>query len=153
MTIPKRVIFMTFCITCLLFSTACVFSSTGNRDDKRVTETLELQAIDGWTDTGIRINPGDRVIITYLSGTWSPWLGGDYDAIGYGGDPNCDCNVVSGISHAALIGRIGQGQAFLVGRSFDMHMGESGTLFLGINDSQLADNSRSIKVLVEIEAD
>lgn len=153
MTIPKRVIFMTFCMACVLFSTACVFSSTRNRNNNRVTETLELQAIDGWTNTGIRINPGDRVVITYLSGMWSTWQGGAYDPIGSGGDPNCDCNVVPGISHGALIGRIGQGQVFLVGKAFDIHIGESGTLFLGINDSQLADNSNSIKVLIEVESD
>ncbi len=153
MKIPKRMIFAAICIVYLISSTACIFSGAGNSDDSRVTETFELQAIDGWTGTGIRINPGDQVIITYLSGVWSPWPGGAYDAIGSGGDPNCTCNVVAGISHAALIGRVGQGQIFLVGRSFDMHTGESGDLFLGINDSQPADNSGSIRVLVEIESD
>ena len=153
MTNIRRLLFIALIAACLLFSTACLLSSRVNVKDKPVIETFEVQAIDGWTDTGIHIAPGNRVVITYISGTWSPWQGGSYDAIGFGGDPNCDCNIIAGVSHAALIGRVGQGQIFIVGRSFDTRMGESGNLFLGINDSRLADNSESIKVLVEVETE
>ena len=53
-----------------------------------------------------------------------------------------------GVSHAALIGKIGDHDPFLVGNSFNQTMGEAGDLFLGINDSQLGDNSGSLKVEV-----
>ncbi len=113
-------------------------------------EKFEVRAVAGWNDTGIQIRPGDRLRVSYISGKWSPWPGGAYGPVGSGGDPECDCNVAMGISHAALIGRVGSSQAFYVGDSFDLRLGETGSLWLGINDSRVEDNSGSIEVLVEI---
>ena len=107
---------------------------------------FEVFANQEWQDTGVKIRPGKTLTILYISGLWSPWAGGNYDGIGSGGDPKCSCNVVAGVSHAALIGKIGDSNPFLVGNSFKQTMGEAGDLFLGINDSRLGDNSGSLKV-------
>ncbi|GAB4396796.1 MAG: hypothetical protein OHK0052_18500 [Anaerolineales bacterium] len=112
---------------------------------------VEVQAQQGWQDTGIAVRAGDEVRVQYLSGTWSPWAGGWYDALGSGGDPKCDCNALMGASHAALLGRVGESSAFLVGADYQWVAGESGTLYLGINDTRLADNSGALRVLVEIK--
>ncbi len=111
---------------------------------------LRVYADEAWTDTGIDIRAGDRLSIEAVSGEWSPWAGGSYDALGSGGDPRCDCNVLLGASHAALIGRIGDGRPFLVGDDFLGASGEAGRLFLGINDTRLEDNDGSIRVRVEV---
>jgi hypothetical protein len=108
--------------------------------------SFEVFAKRNWQDTGVKVMPGKALTILYLSGLWSPWGGGRYDAIGSGGDPKCGCNVIMGVSHAALIGKIGDNDPFLVGNSFKQTMGEAGDLFLGINDTQLGDNSGSLKV-------
>lgn len=112
---------------------------------------VEVEARSGWQDTGIEVRVGDEVRVQYLSGTWSPWTGGWYDALGCGGDPKCACNVLMGASHAALLGRVGKSAPFLVGVDYRWVAGESGTLYLGINDTRLEDNSGALRVLVEIK--
>jgi hypothetical protein len=102
-----------------------------------------------WQVTGMKVRSGDTLTVQYISGLWSPWPGGSYDGIGSGGDPNCDCNVIPGVSHAALIGKIGEGgDPFLVGNSFKQKMGVAGDLYLGINDTRVDDNSGSLKVKI-----
>ena len=116
------------------------------------TVVMEFQAFanQAWQDTGIKIQPGATLTIKYISGLWSPWAGGNYDGIGSGGDPKCSCNVIPGVSHAALIGKIGDGNPFLVGNSFTQKIGQAGSLFLGINDTRVSDNSGSLKVRIVV---
>ena len=128
---------------------ACsIFFGDGQRYQ---SEVIEVSAEEQWIGTGILISNGDGLTIRYLSGKWSPWPGGKYDAIGSGGDPRCRCNVMDGISHAALIGKIGDNEPFFVGDQYFHRVGESGELFLGINDVDLYDNSGSLRVRVEID--
>ena len=116
-------------------------------------EIVSVEAAEGWTDTGIVVEAGDLLTIEYVSGEWSPWPGGFYDAIGSGGDPRCRCNVMDGVSHAALIGRIEENQPFLVGMEYRHRVGESGRLYLGINDVDLYDNSGALEVEVIVVRD
>ncbi len=109
---------------------------------------VTVEASRGWTETGIRLEAGDFLSVHYLAGEWSPWPGGLYGPLGAGGDPDCGCNVMRGVSHAALIGRIGENPPFLVGRSFGRVVGESGVLYLGINDVDVGDNAGSLEVEV-----
>jgi hypothetical protein len=48
----------------------------------------------------------------------------------------------------ALIGRIDNGQPFLIGRNTSVRMPASGTLFLGINDDNVSDNNGNFRVLL-----
>jgi hypothetical protein len=145
----KRSTFLLFPSVLLLLATlACSVSL--NLENVPETKSVTVEAEDGWTDTHIAVEAGNQLAITYISGEWSPWPGGQYDAIGSGGDPLCRCNVVMGVSHAALIGRIGDNQPFLVGTEYQHTIGESGTLYLGINDVDIDDNSGNLRVLVEI---
>ncbi|HCE16453.1 MAG TPA: hypothetical protein DEQ80_01205 [Anaerolinea thermolimosa] len=111
---------------------------------------VEVFADRPWTDTGVSVHPGDHLSIEYESGFWSPWPQGAYDALGFGGDPRCDCNVLAGASHAALIGRIDRGRPFLVGNDFAQPVGQAGRLYLGINDTRLEDNAGSLTVRIRI---
>ncbi|MFN3308683.1 MAG: hypothetical protein ACK44E_05675 [Anaerolineales bacterium] len=111
---------------------------------------IEVRADQAWHNTGIVLQPGDLLVIRYVSGLWSPWPGGMYDAIGFGGDPKCDCNVLKGVSHAALIGKLNDGLPFFVGDNFRQRVGESGVLYLGINDLRISDNSGALLVQVEV---
>jgi hypothetical protein len=116
-------------------------------------EIVSVEAVEGWVDTGIIVGAGDLLTIEYVSGEWSPWPGGSYDAIGYGGDPRCRCNVMDGVSHAALIGRIEENQPFLVGQEYRHRVGEAGRLYLGINDVDLDDNSGALEIEVVVIRD
>ncbi len=111
---------------------------------------ISVQARESWNNTHIEVEVGDLLTITYLSGKWSPWQGEEFDAIGSGGDPRCRCNVMDGVSHAALIGRIGDHEPFLVGERYHHFIGESGVLYLGINDVDLYDNSGHLQVRVDV---
>ncbi|MEW6567016.1 MAG: hypothetical protein AB1449_02390 [Chloroflexota bacterium] len=135
-----------------LAASAITCSSEGFFESSRSSgTTVRVSAERAWTDTGIDVQIRDVVTIEARSGEWSPWPGDGYDALGSGGDPRCDCNVIAGVSHAALIGKIGEGPPFLVGSEFSRPMGESGRLYLGINDTRLDDNSGSIRVTVRVE--
>jgi len=131
-----------------LVSLACVVSYD-LRSDRRAT-IVKVYADRAWTDTGIHIQSGDFLTIEYLAGRWSPWPGDSYDAIGSGGDPFCRCNALNGVSHAALLGRIGDGETYFIGNQFHHRMGEGGRLYLGINDVDLQDNSGSLQVEITV---
>jgi len=109
---------------------------------------VRVLADRAWTDTGVDVLSGERLQIDYLSGMWSPWPGEAFDAIGFGGDPRCDCNQMAGVSHAALLGRIEDGEPFFVGGHWAQGAGASGRLYLGINDTRLSDNRGWLEVVV-----
>jgi len=140
----KRLLPVAVCIA----GTACAFSYNLTSFDDPVI--VDIAAYEAWNDTGVAVEAGDLLTIDYLGGGWSPWPGSQYDAIGSGGDPNCRCNVMMGVSHAALIGRIGGSEPFFVGDQFHHRVGESGTLYLGINDVDLGDNSGTLHVKIQI---
>ncbi len=48
----------------------------------------------------------------------------------------------------ALIGRVDNGQPFLIGRNTSVRMPASGTLVLGINDDVVNDNSGNYRVII-----
>ncbi len=112
--------------------------------------TFEVAADRVWQDTGVSVKPGDILTIEYVSGTWAPWAGGAYDASGTGVISYCDCNVLQYVSHASLIGKIGDSDPFSVGSYYSHAVAESGPLDLQINDAVLRDNSGSIAVKISV---
>jgi len=132
----------------ILLSLACSFSV--DLGPSSHSEIIDVQADQVWTRTGVEIEAGDHLVISYLSGRWSPGHYEEVDAIGYGGNPRSINNVIMGVSHAALIGRIGDHDPFFVGDHFSHTVGESGTLFLGINDTDLGNNAGSLQIEVEV---
>lgn len=116
--------------------------------EDREPGVVRVLADRAWTDTGVDVLSGERLQIDYLRGMWSPWPGDAFDAIGFGGDPRCDCNQMAGVSHAALIGRIEDGEPFYVGDRWLQGAGASGRLYLGINDTRLSDNRGWLEVVV-----
>jgi len=144
----RHFVFISSISALILMTLACSFSiDLGGSLD---AEIIDVEASEGWNNTHIEVEEGDLLTITYVSGKWSPWPGDKYDAIGSGGDPRCRCNVMEGVSHAALIGRIGDHEPFLVGERYHHSIGESGLLYLGINDVDIYDNSGHLQVKVEI---
>ena len=146
---PKLWLFATGVVLLLgAGSLACSFTGLPETSPSG-RSTIRVRADEAWTDTGMDVEVSDVLSIEYVSGDWSPWPGGSYDALGFGGDPLCDCNVILGVSHAALIGRIGGGRPFFVGAEYVGGAGEAGRLYLGINDTRLEDNSGRLRVRVE----
>jgi len=116
------------------------------------TERFRLDARNGWTSTGIDIITGDVVKIQYLGGTWSPWPGDYYTALGVTTSTFTDtANVIMGCKHGALIGRIGQKTPFCIGSNdYSIKATYGGILYLSINDNVLEDDSGSIDLSITI---
>jgi len=136
------------------------------------TAQATVPATADWLDTGVTVAAGDRVSITYRSGTW--WAGPVFDAQGTRYDPPpYDANGIPAQYHyvcaehlpasqcaeplptaemGALVGRIGGGSVFLVGNSYDEQVSATGSLSLRINDdySGMADNTGSVTVTIAV---
>jgi hypothetical protein len=113
-----------------------------------VATTVRVMANKAWTDTGIIVNAGDRVAFQ-ASGE-----------IAYGRSPGQTATPDGGAERranypdptvpvGALIGKIGNSAPFAIGtQTQPLGMPASGRLMLGVNDSELADNSGFYSVVV-----
>jgi hypothetical protein len=113
-------------------------------------QTITVSAQSRWTPTGITVRRGEQLTFTAegeirLSGdandraTASGAVTGRYD-------PRATLpRTLAG----ALIGRIGNGQPFGIGTTNSFQAPASGQLFLGINDSNVADNEGSFQVTIQ----
>jgi hypothetical protein len=113
------------------------------------SNTITVPSQQRWTPTGISVRQGETLRITAEG------------EIRVSPDPS-DRATPDGIVNqrfdksaplprtlvGALIGRIGSGQPFGIGRNMQVPAPGSGALFLGINDSNVADNEGSFQVTV-----
>ncbi len=112
--------------------------------------SIAVQGSRPWTDTGLTVRAGQMVSfqvsgqIQYArqaSATAGPEGHSSFNGR-HGRYP------VPGAPVGALIGRIGNGAAFVIGNAGQMAMPASGRLQLGINDDQFNDNSGSFNVVI-----
>ena len=104
-------------------------------------KTVSVAANQPWTDTGLNLAKGSTINIS--AGGTIKVAGSDTaktpDGVqGCKGDKN---NVAPDLTCVALIGRIGNGAPFEVGRSKTLSAPTAGRLYLGVNDSAFDDNS------------
>ena len=102
-----------------------------------------------WTSTGITVRKGER--LTFNTSGEIRLGGGDEVAQPAGATSGRKAagTPLSNQIVGALIGRIGQnGQPFGIGNLNSVVMPEAGMLFLGINDSNVADNSGEFRVQI-----
>src|SRR6185436_4400605 len=113
--------------------------------------TVMVSARQAWTDTGIDVRVGDRISVT-PSGM-----------IRYTPSQNDRVDPSGGSNHAtaaaprpdlpigALIGRIANGEPFLIGRGLEaMRITMNGRLTLGTNDDVLSDNDGQFRAVVSV---
>jgi hypothetical protein len=116
--------------------------------------TAKVPATQPWTDTTIELGAGDEITITangeviddinnHPDRTFTP--DGEPDLEGeHSGDPHRDIN------HAALIGKVGDGEAFFVGSDHAFTAADAGRLHLGINDGRFDDNAGAYDAVVTV---
>jgi Caspase domain len=118
-----------------------------------LTRVVTMPADQPWTDTGVDLEPAERISIK-ATGSVQYVPGGSF--VGPEGDSRRDSNqvnVLPATPHAALIGKVGAGgKPFSVGRSLSTTVGETGRLFLGLNDAQVDNNSGMLTVSIEVRA-
>ncbi len=111
--------------------------------------TFDVQATQDWQDSGVFISQGTTITIQYVSGSWRPWPGADFD--GNGCTQGCDPvthNLIVGCNHGGLIGRIGSSDMICILNSKTVTAAESGELYFRINDDKQDDDSGDITVQI-----
>jgi len=117
---------------------------------------VEIFANKGWQSTGLQVETGDIIEITYVSGLWTGKTGNNIFSGPEGGHPSQDypCNPIShkASGYNALIGKIWYASPFMVGRHFLGTTDVAGTLYLRMNDCDewLVDNEGSIIVSIQV---
>ena len=110
-----------------------------------------MPANQQWTATGINVRQGWNLQLT-SSGEIQFSPDGSDRAVPAGNGIN-KRNPSSPMPEAlagALIGRIGNGQAFGVGNLTTLRAPANGPLFLGINDDNVADNAGNFQVSIVV---
>ena len=122
--------------------------SLGGRPSGLRERYATVQAATQWNDTGIDVRSGMSV---YFDATGRVRWGKDRQdgPDGEGGNHHNANRPIPGRPGGALVGRIGNGDAFFIGNDKGpIRMRESGRLSLGVNDDFLEDNSGSWRVTI-----
>jgi hypothetical protein len=117
---------------------------------------VSVSGSQGWQSTGIKINQGQSFQIIYMSGSWA-------GRVGWGPSLPDIWTDAGGIDFdiyypefgrtgkfASLIGQIGNGPIFQVGRRYSAQSSQSGILSLRMFDTDMSDNDGSINVQIII---
>lgn len=110
---------------------------------------IQVQGADAWTRTNIELRAGQE--IWFDSRGEVRWGPGRKDGPGgEGGSPRNSARPIPSRAGAALIGKIGEtGDPFFIGNDRGpIQVRGRGTLFLGLNDDYLQDNSGAFRVIV-----
>jgi hypothetical protein len=121
---------------------------TGGAADTASTSgggTITVSGTQQWTPTGIAVRRGEPLSIS-ASGEVKIGGAGNPGASPAGAGETNAANPLQSAPTGALIGRIGTGQPFLIGNQTRVQAPAAGQLFLGVNDSHLADNQGNFQV-------
>ena len=110
---------------------------------------VRVDARQAWTDTGINVNAGDRVVFN-ASGQIAFGRSAGQTADPNGNPAERRANYPDPtVPVGALLGKVGNSAPFAIGmQTQPLSMPASGRLMLGINDSELGDNSGFFTVTV-----
>jgi hypothetical protein len=110
---------------------------------------VRVDARQEWTDTGITVNAGDRVVF-HASGQIAFGQGAGQTADPNGNPAERRANYPDPtVPVGALIGRVGNSAPFAIGmQTQPLAMPASGRLMLGVNDNERGDNSGFFTVTV-----
>jgi small nuclear ribonucleoprotein (snRNP)-like protein len=106
---------------------------------------IRVSAQQRWTDTGLTVRSGQQIRFA-ATGQVQLSVSATDTAQPAGGNRQATNAPMPGAPAGALIGRIGNGQAFAVGNLTEVVMPASGRLYLGVNDDELGDNSGGYEV-------
>jgi hypothetical protein len=127
---------------------AQLVSQVSNTPTPKLQYSIQVQANQQWTDTGVDIDAGDQVVIN--AGGFIKIAGSDPGKNPDGTGPDGSVSaaawagaVAPGLLGSSLIGRIASDSPFEVGSVFSWYASSTGRLYLGVNDnaSMFGDNS------------
>jgi hypothetical protein len=120
----------------------------GNDTSGMREKSVDVQARTGWNDTGITLRAGQQVRFEARGKVrWGP--GRSDGPEGEHNSPRNNGRPMPNRPGAALIGKVGDDAPFFIGSdSSPIRIRNSGTLYLGVNDDFLDDNSGWFQVTV-----
>lgn len=121
----------------------------GGRPSGLREREAEVRGAEGWTRTGIELQDGQQLRFDARGEVrWGP--GRKDGPGGESGSPRNPARPIPNRPGASLIGRLGEnGDPFFIGNeSGPIRVRGRGTLYLGINDDYLLDNSGGFRVIV-----
>jgi hypothetical protein len=124
------------------------YGGSSGRPSGMRERSVSVSAREQWSDSGVDVRRGQEV---YFSASGKPRWGRDRadGPAGEHGSPRNPNRPIPDRPGGALIGRIGNGDPFLVGdEKAAIRMRDGGRLYLGINDDYLQDNSGEFRVTV-----
>jgi hypothetical protein len=126
-----------------------VGSGTGTSGTLTGGTTINVPANQAWTDSGITVNSGDRVMFQ-ATGSINYGQSAGQTATPDGGGERRSNYPDPSVPVGALIGKVGNnGTPFAIGNQRQaLSMPASGRLFLGVNDNERGDNSGAFSVIV-----
>lgn len=114
---------------------------------------VRVPASECWFPSGVELRANQEVTI-FASGTVNTWdgkAGSDAEASGHPksvcGDIRCP---MQGMKYGALIGRLGDADAFLVGKQLKFTAATDGELYFTVNDWECSDNQGAFDVGVRV---
>ena len=119
-------------------------------DAQPISGGVEIFANQGWQSTGLYVESGQVITITYVSGVWSAFPGDS----GYPWDPGPSGGNQPNANWHGMIVRIGGADqpVFIVDSpSYRLIAPASAALYLRINDIDVGDNGGSIIVRIEAQ--
>jgi hypothetical protein len=130
-------------------STGTASTGTSTQGLAAGTGRIQVPANGGWVNTGITVQQG-QTLLFQTSGEVR--LSTDMNDVATAAGAKSGRTAASAplptALAGALIGRIGNGQVFGIGNQTSVPAPNAGTLFLAVNDDQLADNAGSFGVEV-----
>jgi len=121
------------------------------RPDPNVTASARVRVVGNvaWTDTRLQVNRGEQLRFS-ATGEVELAPGTTANPAGKAGAFPKEVYPVTGAAPGALIGRVGNGQPFLIGDKTDtIAMPGTGTLLLGVNDNIVTDNNGGFDVRIQ----
>ena len=123
-------------------------------DDEKggpVDTVVRVPGDQPWTDTGIDVEAGELVRIMATGEVFhSTELGEKSGPDGKPDTGDYPTNVIDGVDHNTLIGRIGATDPFKVGSSTEFAARRDGRLWLRVNDAGIENNSGEFSAHVQV---
>lgn len=119
---------------------------------KPVTREVKVPGNVGWTDTGVDVKVGQRVVIV-AKGEVAADKATRTGPGGFASKPEWKkYNVVADAPHMALIGKVGPtGGPVMVGPALSVDAPVAGRIFLGINDRDTKNNVGAFQVTITVQ--
>jgi hypothetical protein len=109
--------------------------------------TVTIPANQTWSNSGIDVRRGDLIHFRASGNVTLSQNPGDYGTPAGANDGRMAGNSpLRGVTGGMLIGRVGNGQPFVIGAQSDVTMPANGRLYLGVNDDDVRDNTGSFVV-------